>query len=175
MSGNRVCVGAIAGAYGTGGEVRLRSFCADPASIAGYGPLWCDNTTQSHSVSITHPIKGGVAARLSGVGSREQADCLRGTLLYADRSALPDTEDGEFYHSDLIGLEVLDVVGTCLGLVYAIQDFGAGDILEIERVGSRETVLIPFTEAVVPTVDLTAGHIVIDPTAELLPDLKNAE
>lgn len=170
MSGKRVCVGAIAGAYGIRGEVRLKSFCADAAAIACYGPLWCDKTARSFSVTITGSVKGGFAARLSGVSSRERAECLRGTLLFADRAALPDLSDDEFYQSDLIGLEAVDTDGTTLGFVHAAVDYGAGDILEVRLENSTDTILLPFTVATVPTVDLEAGRIIVDPPDGLMPD-----
>ena len=170
MCRDRVCVGAIAGAFGVNGEVRLKSFCADPVAIADYGPLSCEDASRKFTVTITRPVKGGFAARLAGVGSREQADRLRGTPLYADRDALPDLGDDEFYQSDLIGLEVLDSGGTALGLVQAVLNFGAGDILEVGMGNSGDTVLLPFTAAVVPTVDMATGRIIADPPDGLLPD-----
>ncbi len=175
MSGNRVCVGVIVGAYGIRGEVRLKSFCDDPLAIARYGPLWCDSTARSHSIAITRPIKGGFAAWLTGVDSREQADGLRGTLLYADRTVLPDPEEDEFYQSDLIGLEVFDEGGTTLGTVHAVLNFGAGDILEVRGADSDDAALLPFTAATVPTVDLAAGRIIVDPTDGLLPERNSRE
>ena len=170
MPGSRLCVGAITGAYGVRGEVRLRSFCAEPVAIADYGPLWRDNATERISVTITRQIKGGFAARLTGVKTREQAERLRGSLLYADRSMLSDLADDEFYQSDLIGLEVRDMEGTTLGLVQAVVDYGAGDLLDVRLENSTVTVLLPFTAAAVPTVDLESGRIIVDPPLGLFPE-----
>lgn len=161
MSSDRICVGAIAGAFGVRGEVRLKSFCAEPGDIAGYGPLTTEDGKRSFTVRLTRPVTGGLGARLSGVTTREDAEALKGTTLWAPREALPSLPDDEFYHTDLIGLEVLDTGGQLLGRVRAIFDHGAGDILEV--VGGRETLLLPFTRAIVPTVDLTAGRIIADP------------
>jgi 16S rRNA processing protein RimM len=161
----RVCLGAVAGAHGVRGEVRLKSFCADPAAIGEYGPLMTEDG-RSFAVTITRALKGAFVARLSGVGDREAAEALRGTRLYAARDRLPPTGDDEFYHADLIGLSVLDTGGAVLGTVHAIHDHGAGDLLEIERPGA-ESVLLPFTRATVPTVDLAAGRLVADPPAGL--------
>lgn len=161
MSSDRICVGAIAGAFGVRGEVRLKSFCAEPGDIAGYGPLTTEDGKRSFTVRLTRPVTGGLGARLSGVATREDAEALKGTTLWAPREALPSLPDDEFYHTDLIGLEVLDTGGQLLGRVRAIFDHGAGDILEV--VGGRETLLLPFTRAIVPTVDLTAGRIIADP------------
>ncbi|WP_068109533.1 ribosome maturation factor RimM [Tropicimonas marinistellae] len=163
MSEARVCVGAIAGAFGVQGEVRLKSFCAQPDDIAAYGPLYTEDGTGSFSVEITRPVKNGLAARLVGVASKEQADALKGTRLFADRDRMPALPEDEFYHADLIGLEVRDTGGTLLGTVRAVQEFGAGDMLEIHGPGLKTTVLLPFTRDAVPTVDIAAGRIVADP------------
>lgn len=161
MASDRICVGAIAGAFGVQGEVRLKSFCAEPADIASYGPLTTEDGGRSFTVRLTRPVTGGLGARLSGVSTREAAEGLRGTTLWAPREVLPSLPDDEFYHADLIGLEVVDPGGAVLGRVRAIFDHGAGDILEV--VGGPEILLLPFTRAVVPTVDLTARRIVADP------------
>ena len=155
------CVGAIAGGFGVQGEVRLKSFCADPAAIAGYGPLVAEDG-RSFGVSGLRPIQGAFAARLTGVATREAAEALKGTRLYAPRDRLPPLGDDEFYHADLIGLAVVDAGGAPLGSVRAVLDHGAGDILEIARPGAPD-LLLPFTRAVVPTVDLAARKIVADP------------
>ena len=158
-----ICVGAIAGAFGVRGEVRLKSFTTEAGDIASYGPLTTEDGKRSFTVSLTRPISGGLGARLSGVSTREQAEALKGVTLWAPREALPCLPDDEFYHADLIGMEVVDPGGQVLGRVRAIYDHGAGDILEV--VGAQ-VLLLPFTRAVVPTVDLTAGRIVADPPGE---------
>jgi len=167
--GGRVCVGAIAGAFGVKGEVRLKSFCADPAAIADYAPLTTEDGGRSFTLRLTRPIEGGFAARLSGVATREQADALKGARLYADRDRLPALPDDEFYHADLIGLAVLDTGGAALGTVRAVHDHGAGDLIEVAGAGLKTPVLIPFTRAIVPTVDLTARRMIVDPPPGLLP------
>ena len=159
---DRICVGAIAGSFGVSGEVRLKSFCADPAALAGYGPLYTEDGLRSFTVRLTRPVAGGLGARLSGVASKEQADALKGTGLYADRGRLPSLPDDEFYHVDLIGLEVRDTGGVLVGQVRSVHNHGAGDLLEIYGPGLHETLLLPFTRAVVPTVDVKAGRIVVD-------------
>ncbi len=170
MSTERVCVGAIAGAFGVRGEVRLKSFCARPEAIADYAPLFTEDGARSFTVRITGPVKGGFAARLSGVTTREQADALRGTQLFVDRARLPALPDDEYYHADLIGLEVVDTGGRHLGHVRAVHDHGAGDLLEVHGPGLQDTVLLPFTNSAVPTVDLAAGRIIADPPEGLFPD-----
>lgn len=158
-----VCVGAIAGAFGVRGEIRLKSFTANPQDIANYTPLFSENGARSFSVTITRQINNGFSARISGVSTKEEADALRGTQLYADRGQLPSLPDDEFYHADLIGLNVLDTGGTELGRVKAVQNHGAGDLLEVQIKGGSSTVLMPFTRAAVPTVDLASGRIIADP------------
>lgn len=167
MSGtDRICVGAIAGAFGVRGEVRLKSFCSEPDAIADYAPLYTEDGKRSFTVKITRAVPGGLAARLGGVQTREEAEALRGVALYADRSKLPSLPDDEFYHADLIGLEVLDTGGARLGKVTAIYNHGAGDILEVQGPGRKAALLLPFTKAIVPTVDLAAGRIIADPPEE---------
>lgn len=164
MTEDRICVGAIAGAFGVHGEVRLKSFCAEPADIATYAPLTSEDGNRVFTLSLTRAVTGGLGARLSGVSTREDAEALRGVTLWAPRSALPSLPADEFYHADLIGLQVVDTGGQPLGRVRAIYDHGAGDILEI--VGGKDVLMLPFTRAIVPTVDLTAGRIIADPPGD---------
>ncbi|WP_417809375.1 ribosome maturation factor RimM [Thioclava sp.] len=163
----RICVGAIAGAFGVQGEVRIKSFCTEPEDIANYTPLYSEDGTREFSVKLTRPITNGLGARISGVATKEQADALRGVTLWADRDKLPSLPDDEFYHADLIGLEVVDTGGAKVGKVHAVHNHGAGDILEINALGRKTVLLLPFTKAIVPTVDLAAARIVIDPPEDL--------
>jgi 16S rRNA processing protein RimM len=151
-------VGAIAGAFGVAGEARIKSFCAQARAIADYGPLGTEDGRQ-FTLRITREVKGGFAARVSGVATREEAEALRGTRLYAPRDRLPTLPEDEFYHADLIGLEVVDTGGAVLGRVRAVHDFGAGDVIEVA--GASE-LMLPFTRAAVPTVDLSARRLVAD-------------
>lgn len=163
-----VCVGAIAGAFGVRGEARLKSFCADPAAIADYAPLVTEDG-RSFGVTLVRPLQGAFAARLTGVATREAAEALKGTRLYAPRARLPALADDEYYHADLIGLAVLDAGGAAVGVVKAVHDHGAGDLIEVARPGGG-TALLPFTRAVVPTIDLAGRRIVVDPPPGLLDD-----
>lgn len=165
----RICIGAIAGAFGVRGEVRLKSFAAVPEDIAAYGPLSSEDGAQTYSVTLTGRTGNALVARLSGIATKEQADALRGLRLHVDRDRLPRLPDDEFYHADLIGLEVVDTGGTALGQVRAVLNHGASDLLEIAVPGQSDTVLLPFTRAAVPTVDLSAGRIVADPPEGLFP------
>lgn len=167
MSKDQIVVGAIAGSFGVKGEVRLKSFCANPEDIGNYTPLMGDNGVQ-YTVKITRNVKSGFAARLSGVRYKDEADALRGVKLSADRDLLPSLPDDEYYHTDLMGLDVLDTGGTLLGKVAAVLNHGAGDILELRGPALKGSVLLPFTLDSVPTVDLAAGRIIADPPEGLL-------
>lgn len=163
MSDDLICVGAISGAYGVHGEVRIKSFCAQPEDIEAYSPLSTEDGTRSFALALIRPIKNGFVARIAEVATKEEADALKGTQLFARRDQLPHLPDDEFYYTDLVGLEVFDTGGTSLGQVKSVQNHGASDLLEVRRPGATATVLLPFTKAVVPTVDLAAGRIVADP------------
>ena len=160
---DRVCVGAIAGAFGVRGELRLKSFCAEAADIAAYGPLTTEDGGRSFDVTLTRPVASGFAARLTGVMTKEAADGLRGQRLFAPRGALPSLPDDEFYHADLLGLSARDTGGAELGKIAAVLNHGAGDILELRGPALKGSVLVPFTRAIVPTVDLAIGRVIIDP------------
>ncbi len=160
---DHICVGAFSGSYGVNGEVRLKSFCADPEAIADYSPLTTEDGKRSYAITITRSIKGALVAKVEGITNKEMADDLKGLRLFARRDQLPALPDDEFYHADLIGLTVLDTGGTVLGRVHAVQNHGAGDLLEVSPEGGGNTILLPFTRAVVPTVDLSAGRIIVDP------------
>lgn len=167
MSDDLICVGSIGGAFGVRGEVRLKSFCAVPDDIETYSPLTTEDGQRSFSVALIGSIQNGFTARIVGIDSKEQADALKGLRLYARRDQLPSLPDDEFYHTDLIGLEVFDTGGTLLGRVRSVLNHGAGDLLEIHRTGQSDTVLLPFTQALVPTVDLARKRLVADPPDDL--------
>ena len=160
---DRVIVGSLGGAFGVHGEVRLKSFCADPAAIADYTPLYTEDGRTFAQVVLSGQLKNGFSARIDGVVTKEDADALRNTPLYADRANMPSLPDDEYYYADLIGLCVLDTGGLTLGTVRNVMDHGAGDLLEIAVPGASDAVLLPFTKAIVPTVDLAASRIIADP------------
>lgn len=160
-------MGALAGAFGVRGEVRLKSFCVPPEAIADYAPLWSEDGTRSFTLRLTRPVAGALGAHLGGVATREAAEALRGLRLFADRAALPALPEDEFYHADLIGLAAHDPGGVLIGHVKAVLNHGAGDLLELLR-PAGPAVLVPFTRAIVPTVDIAAGRIVVDPPEGLL-------
>ena len=163
----RVCVGAVAGAHGVRGAVRIKSFTADPKDIARYGALEDESGERHFTLRLTGAGKGVLIGHLSGIGDRNQAEAARGLRLYLDRAVLPPTGEDEYYHADLIGLDAVLSDGTPIGPVRAVHDYGAGDTLEIAR-AEAPPLMVPFTRAVVPSVDLAAGRLVIDPPPGLL-------
>jgi 16S rRNA processing protein RimM len=167
----RVCVGVVTGAHGVRGAVRVKSFTADPRDVARYGPLENESGDRRFRLRLTGSAKGVVIAHLAGIDDRDQAEALRGLRLYLPRAALPPPGAEEYYHADLIGLEAALADGTPVGQVRAVHDFGAGDTLEIApAVGPP--VMVPFTRAIVPVVDLTAGRLVLDPPPGLIEPAK---
>ncbi len=163
----RVCLGVVAGPHGVQGAVRIKSFTAVPEDVGRYGPLTDETGGRRFELRLVGTAKGIVIARLSGVADRNQAEALRGVRLFLPRSALPQTETEEYYHADLIGLEAVLGDGTPVGRVRAIHDFGAGDTLELAR-PDAPPIMVPFTRAVVPNVELAAGRLVLDPPPGLL-------
>jgi 16S rRNA processing protein RimM len=162
----RVLVGVIAAAHGVRGLVRVKSFTADPKSIASYGELSDERGVRHFRLALQGQAKDGVIARLDGVVDRDAAEALKGTKLFVDREALPDiAADDEFYQTDLVGLRVEARDGKTLGRVKAVLNFGAGDLLEIE--GEGVSLMLPFTKQVVPLVDLPGGRLVADPPTEV--------
>ncbi|MGE0004391.1 MAG: ribosome maturation factor RimM [Parvibaculaceae bacterium] len=158
---DKVLAGVIAAAHGIKGEVKLRSFMADPSAIAAYGPLLA-STGERFEIERLKPHKDGFIATLKGVGDRNRAEALKGVELFLQRRQLPEPQDDEVYVHDLVGTAVMDMSGKAFGTVVAVPNFGAGDLIEIRRDGVQETVLVPFTRSYVPVIDLAKARIVID-------------
>jgi 16S rRNA processing protein RimM len=164
LAGARVCLGVVGAPHGVRGAVRIKSFTDVPDAIAGYGALEDESGERRFTLRVVGMAKGEgmLIATLSGVADRDRAEALRGLRLYLPRAALPPTAEDEFYHADLVGLAAALGDGTPVGTVIAVHDFGAGDMLEIAR-GAGQPVLVPFTRAAVPVVDLSGGRVVLDP------------
>ena len=163
----RVCLGAIAGAHGVRGLVKIKSFPQDPANLTAYGPLADESGRRRFEIALTGQAKGLLVARIAGVEDRDAAQALRGVRLTIARAALPEPEDAEeFYQADLIGLAAEDPAGRPLGTVAAVENYGAGDFLEIAR-AQGAPLLVPLTKAAVPLIDLEGGRVVIDPPEEI--------
>jgi 16S rRNA processing protein RimM len=166
MPGAQICVARIGAPHGVRGAVKLWTFTEDPMAVMQYGRLATKDGARHFEVATAREAKGHLVATLKGVASREDAERLNGIELYIPRDKLPATEADEYYHADLIGLAALDAAGAPLGRVIAIHNFGAGDIIEIAP-PQGSTLLLPFTNAVVPTVDLAAGRVVIELPQEI--------
>lgn len=165
MPDARVLVGVIVGAHGVRGAVRIKSFTADPAAIAAYGPLEDESGTRRLEIRLVGEGKGVVIATLKGIEDRNAAEALKGLRLYVPRAALPPPGEEEFYHADLIGLAAVRRDGTPLGRVCAVHDFGAGDSLEL-ALADGGTLLVPFTKEAVPEIDIAGGKLVVEPPEE---------
>lgn len=155
-------LGRIAGAHGIRGEVLIKSFTAAPEDIGAYGALsTADGSRAFEIASARSTPKGGVVARLKGISDRNAAEALKGTDLYVARDHLPPPSDDEFYYADLVGMTAVTPDGATLGEIVAVQNFGAGDLLEVRLAGKAKTELIPFTDAVVPDVDAAARRVTV--------------
>jgi len=164
--GERICVARIGAAHGVRGEVRLWTFTDDPLSVASYGPLESSDGSRKFTIKRVRAAKTHLVATLDGVTTREAAAPLNGVELFVARDKLPPPDDGEFYHADLIGLSAETTTGEPLGAIVAVHNFGAGDIIEIAP-PRGPTIMLPFSNAVVPAVDIAGGKVVIDKPAEI--------
>ena len=162
---DRLLLGVIAGPRGIKGELKVKSFTEIPEDIAAYGPLESKDGEKTFHVKLIGTSKNLPVIRIKGVSDRNMAEALKGQELYISRDKLPKVlDEDEFYHTDLVGLNVIFADGTHYGEILRLYDFGGGDIVEIkpDGKGAKASVLVPFTKEMVPTVDMTKGHIVID-------------
>jgi 16S rRNA processing protein RimM len=159
----RICVAQIGGAHGLRGEVKLKSFTADPMAVSDYGPLTTEDGAATFEIEAVRPAKGHLIAQFRGIVDRDAAERLANVRLFVPRERLPPLAADEFYHADLIGLSAVTAYGTEIGTVVAVHDFGAGDILELLPPGGGTTIMLPFTAAFVPSVDIANGRIVVAP------------
>lgn len=166
MAENRLCIGVFAGAHGVRGDLRVKSFTADPDSLTAYGPLTDAGGTREFRLSVLGHVRGLLRVRVADVDSRDAAEALAGTELYIDRAALPEPDDSEYYHADLVGLRAELEDGTVFGTIKALFDFGAGEMLEI-TLASGGDVFLPFTTEAVPLVDIDGGRVVVRPPVEI--------
>lgn len=169
MSGQLLLVAQVGGAHGVRGEVKITTFTADPMALAGYKTLMRQDGSPALVIASARPSKGGIVARLKGVDDRNAAEALRGLKLFISRDVLPPAEEDEFYLADLIGLAVETATGQSLGKVKTVQDFGAGDLLEIQPAQGASWWL-PFTREAVPEVRIAEGRLIANPPAVIEAD-----
>lgn len=166
---SRVCLGVITGVHGLKGEVKIKSYTQEPCSVAAYGELEDEAGVRIFGIEEVRPLKGDmVVARIASIGGRNEAEALKGISLYVAREKLSEPDEGEWYYSDLIGLEAAGEDGALLGEVISVQNFGAGDLLEILLTGDKKTVLLPFTAEAVPEIDIAGGRVTVSPPEGLL-------
>jgi 16S rRNA processing protein RimM len=165
----RILLGEIGAAHGIRGEVSVKTYTANPEDIAAYGPL-SDERGRTFELTVVRVIPKGAIVRIAGVPDRTAVEKLRNAKLYVTRDKLPAPADGEYYLEDLVGLRAIGADGAHFGDVVAVQNYGAGDILEIKPLAGGATELIPFTNACVPVVDVAAGKLTV-----VRPDLVEGE
>lgn len=158
---NRACLGAVTGAHGVKGDIRIKTFTDLPENVAAYGPVESEDGQQRFTIKVIRIQAGGVViASAPEITDRDAAQALKGSRLYVDRSVLPAADEDEFYLDDLVGLNVVDETGAPFGKVSAVYNFGAGDLLELKDIpGLKGVRLIPFTKEAVPSVDIAAKCI----------------
>jgi 16S rRNA processing protein RimM len=163
----RVLIAQIGAAHGVRGEVRLKPFTEDPLSVTRYGPLETEDRKRCFEIEAVRPAKDVLVVRLKGVADRNAAEALKNLRLYVARDKLPPPADDEFYIADLIGLRVETSGGASFGSVKAVHNFGAGDLIEIEPADGGASIMLPFTETTVPSVDIAQRKIVIEPPVDV--------
>jgi 16S rRNA processing protein RimM len=165
-----ILMGRIGAAHGIKGEVRIQSFTEDPMALVDYGPLVTSKPGFTVTILSARTTTNVLVARLAGVSDRAAAEKLNGVELFVPRALLPEPEDeDDFYHADLIGLRARLIDGTEIGVVAAVPNFGAGDLLEIRDPRAGDTYLYPFSKAVVPEIRIADGYLVIAPPVEAEP------
>ena len=167
----RLCLGVISGVHGIKGEVKITSFTQAPGDIAIFGPLEDETGARTFEITSARTTKGNtVVASLKDMTQRNQAEAVKGVKLFVARDLLPAADEGEWYYIDLIGLEAIGTDDSVFGRIISVQNFGAGDLLEIERADSKKTILLPFTQEAVPEVDIPGGKVTVSPPEGLLDD-----
>ncbi len=169
-SDERVAVGVVVGAHGIRGQVKIKSFTTNPYDITAYGTILNKDGTRRFDLSIDAETKGTLIATLKGVKDRNAAELMRGTELFVAKDRIPEPEEDEFYYDDLIGLEVRAENGEVLGSISAVQNYGAGDVVEMKLASTNQKELYPFTKATFPSLHIAEGYCIAD-----LPDIVEAK
>ncbi len=162
QSTRMLCAAVVVGAHGVRGQVKVKSFLEDPSDLNAYGPLTDEKGEQSFELDITGSAKGSLICKIDGVTDRNRAEAIKGLKLFIDRDRLPEiAEDDEFYAEDLVGVSVVDSDGNQTGVVNAVFDFGAGDILEVTLSKTGKNELFPFTKEIFPKIDLAGREVTL--------------
>lgn len=176
MSNSRklICIAVITSAHGIRGAVKIRSFTSNPEDIENYSPLYNVDGSKEYNLKILSDTGDLFIAEIEGIKNRNEAEILRGAELYIYRDMLPEVDEDEFYYEDLIGLQARDIKGVSMGIVLAVYNYGAGDVVEVKLNDRKETELFAFTKEIVPEINISGGYIVIDrPEIEFVNDNNN--
>ena len=165
----KICLGKVTGPQGLDGSVRIKSYTAHPEDIASYGPVTDKEGRSQFDIQILRSTNKGLVAKLGGIEDRAAAEAIKGLELYVTRDVLPEPEEGEFYFSDLIGLDVVSIEGNLIGKVKSMDNFGAGNLIEIEF-GEMNSFILPFSDQAVPVIDIVGGRVVVRLPDEDEPD-----
>jgi 16S rRNA processing protein RimM len=161
MDKDYICLGAIAGAQGIKGEVRVKSFTANPVDVASYGEVLGDNG-QTYRLKAKHETQGIVVVAIDGVTDRNAAEAMKGIKFYIKRDQLPELSQNDYYHADLLGLRLEDRAGNLIGHIISVEDFGAGDVVEVKDANGKTDLCLPFTASIFPEVDLQKGVAIVE-------------
>jgi 16S rRNA processing protein RimM len=164
---NKICVGVITSVNGVRGQVKIRSFTETPVDIANFNNV-VDEEGISYNINSVLAKKDYIIAGIEGVKTRNEAETLRNKKVFIDRSELPELHSDEFYHADLVGMEVRNLDGMTIGFIKNVVNFGAGDILEISDISNDKSTYYPFKKQFVPEVDLVKGFVVVDFQEEII-------
>jgi 16S rRNA processing protein RimM len=167
MASARILVGVFGAPHGVRGELRLKAYTADPLAVKAYSPMESEDGKRRFTLTSARMQGDMVVARVEGIADRDAAAALTNLKLYVPRDRLPAADEDEFYQADLIGLRVENASGAELGIISAVHDFGAGDVLEI-KLPAHGTAFLPFTKAIVPVIEVAAGRVIADPPADWL-------
>lgn len=169
-----ICIAVITAAHGIKGSVKIRSFTTDPSDLANYSPLYSSDGSKKYEIKILSENGDILIAEVNGIKDRNEAEKMRSTELYIYRDMLPEVEEDEFYYEDLVGLEARDPSGTPIGVILAVYNYGAGDVLEVKLNNSKETELFAFTMDIVPEINIKGGYVTINkPEVEFVSDNDN--
>lgn len=171
-----ILLGRIVGAHGIRGEVLVHSFAEVPENIGSYGPLSDKAGTRTFKLRVLRMTpKGAIVARITGIADRNAAEAMKGVELYVSRDKLPEPDEDEFYYADLVGLAAVAPDGAPIGEIVAVQNYGAGDLIEIRIPGRKDTELVPFADKFMPEVDIASGKVVVVMPVSAADDDKNGQ